>query len=238
MKLLRSILSVTVVLSFALTGVLYGSEGGEVTIKRDNYGVGHVYADTVYGLYYGYGYAVAQDRLFQMEMAKRSTQGKVAEVFGEKYVEFDKRIRGNYNPISIQRQLDGLPTSDADIFRGYAAGMNAWIEEVKKNADSLKPKEFIDFGFEPELWSAFDVAMIFVGSMANRFGDFNTELANKQIYNILAKKHDEKTALAIFEQLIPLNIEDAPTTIPKGEWNPPAVSMRNTEKKITRPWRV
>ncbi len=73
MKLLRSILSVTVVLSFALTGVLYGSEGGEVTIKRDNYGVGHVYADTVYGLYYGYGYAVAQDRLFQMEMAKRST---------------------------------------------------------------------------------------------------------------------------------------------------------------------
>ena len=124
MKLLRSVFSVLVVLAFALTGVSYGSEG-EVTIKRDNYGVGHVYADTVYGVYYGYGYAVAQDRLFQMEMAKRSTQGKVAEVLGEKHVEFDKRIRGNYNPISIQRQLDGLSESNADIFRGYAAGMNA-----------------------------------------------------------------------------------------------------------------
>ena len=92
-----------------------------------------------------------------------------------------------FNPISIQRQLDGLSEIDADIFRGYAAGMNAWIEEVKKNTDRLMPKEFINFGFEPELWSAFDVAMIFVGSMANRFGDFNTELANEQIYNVLAK---------------------------------------------------
>ena len=140
MKLLGSAVSVIVVLAFALTGVSYGGEG-EVTIKRDNYGVGHVYADTVYGLYYGYGYAVAQDRLFQMEMAKRSTQGKVAAVLGEEYVEFDKRIRGNYNPISIQRQLDGLSEDDADIFRGYAAGMNTWIEEVKKNTDRLMPKE-------------------------------------------------------------------------------------------------
>ena len=138
MKLLGGVFSILVVLAFTLTGVSYGSEG-EVTIKRDNFGVGHVYADTVYGVYYGYGYAVAQDRLFQMEMAKRSTQGKVAEVLGEKHVEFDKRIRGNYNPISIQRQLDSLSESDADIFRGYAAGMNAWIEEVKKNADRLMP---------------------------------------------------------------------------------------------------
>ncbi len=90
MRLLGSIFSVLVMLSFALTGVSYGN-GDKVTIKRDNYGVGHVYADTVYGIFYGYGYAVAQDRLFQMEMAKRSTQGKVAEVLGEKHVEFDKR---------------------------------------------------------------------------------------------------------------------------------------------------
>ncbi len=228
MKLLRSVFAVLVVLSF-VADVSHGSKG-EVVIKRDNYGVGHVYADTVYGLYYGYGYAVAQDRLFQMEMAKRSTQGKVAEVLGEKHVEFDKRIRSNYNPISIQRQLDRLSESDADIFRGYADGMNAWIEEIKKKADIFMPKEFIDFGFEPELWTAFDVAMIFVGSMANRFGDCNTELANAQIYNVLAKMHDKETALAIFDQLIPINIEDAPTTIPRGEWNPPAVSMRNTTK--------
>lgn len=43
-----------------------------VEVMRDSYGVPHVFADSNYGLYYGYGYAVAQDRLFQTDMARRS----------------------------------------------------------------------------------------------------------------------------------------------------------------------
>ena len=58
----------------------------------------HVYAATVHGIFYGYGYAVAQDRLFQMEMARRATQGKTAEVLGPSMVAFDKSIRGNFRP--------------------------------------------------------------------------------------------------------------------------------------------
>ena len=38
-----------------------------VKIIRDNFGIPHIYAEDVYSLYYGYGYAVGQDRLFQME---------------------------------------------------------------------------------------------------------------------------------------------------------------------------
>ena len=53
-----------------------------VEIIRDNWGVPHVYADDVHGLYAGFGYSVAQDRLFQMEMARRSVLGEVAEVLG------------------------------------------------------------------------------------------------------------------------------------------------------------
>jgi len=53
---------------------------GEVVIRRDSWGVPHIFAHTVYDLFYGYGYAVAQDRLFQMEMSKRSVNGTVAEV--------------------------------------------------------------------------------------------------------------------------------------------------------------
>ena len=79
-----------------------------VTIKRDTWGVPHVYASTVHGLYYGYGYAVAQDRLFQMEMARRTFTGRVAEVLGEKHVAFDRSIRANYTPASLQRGPRGL----------------------------------------------------------------------------------------------------------------------------------
>ncbi len=42
------------------------TDNPQVRIVRDDFGVPHVYADTVYGLYFGSGYAVAQDRLFQM----------------------------------------------------------------------------------------------------------------------------------------------------------------------------
>lgn len=44
----------------------------QVEIIRDDWGVPHVYADDVYGLFAGFGYAVAEDRLFQMEMSIRS----------------------------------------------------------------------------------------------------------------------------------------------------------------------
>lgn len=140
-----------------------------VTIRRDGYGMPHVYADTVYGLFYGYGYAVAQDRLFQMEMARRSTQGQVAEVLGEKMVAFDKSIRGNFSPERIQRQLAALPDSERQILDGYAAGMNAWIGRVRAQPDTLMPKEFNDLQFQPINWTAYDVAMVFVGTMATGF---------------------------------------------------------------------
>ncbi|WP_141037928.1 penicillin acylase family protein, partial [Escherichia coli] len=54
----------------------------EIKIVRDEYGMPHIYANDTWHLFYGYGYVVAQDRLFQMEMARRSTQGTVAEVLG------------------------------------------------------------------------------------------------------------------------------------------------------------
>lgn len=193
----------------------------QIRLVRDNYGVPHVYADDVYGLYYGYGYAVAQDRLFQMEMARRSTQGLVAEVLGANYVDFDKDARRIFSPASIHRQLDALSEKDRDIFAGFAAGFNRWLTAIQENPDKLMPKQFRDFGFEPADWTAYDVVMIFVGTMANRFGDFNTELDNVQIYQSLVEQHGEQAGGQLFDLLNPRYTEDAPTTIPKQDWSVP-----------------
>ncbi|MBB9241619.1 penicillin acylase family protein, partial [Escherichia coli] len=38
----------------------------EIKIVRDEYGMPHIYANDTWHLFYGYGYVVAQDRLFQM----------------------------------------------------------------------------------------------------------------------------------------------------------------------------
>ncbi len=190
---------------------------GKVTIRRDAHGMPHVYADTVYGIFYGYGYAVAQDRLFQMEMARRSTQGRVAEVLGASMVAFDKSIRGNFSPERIQRQLAALPAADRQVLDGYAAGMNAWLARIRAQPGQLMPKEFNDLGFAPADWTAYDVAMIFIGTMANRFSDANSEIDNLALLTALKDRHGEAEAMRIFNQLRWLTDSRAPTTVPPQE---------------------
>jgi penicillin amidase len=236
---MKRIFMISLIITGLLTVVLisYASSSPEnqVVIKRDHYGVPHVYAQTTYGIFYGYGYSIAQDRLFQIEMARRGGQGLTAEVLGENYIDFDKKIRANYNPASIIKQLKDLSEEDRAVFDGYAAGINAWIKEIKNNPDKLKPKQFIDFGFEPQDWSSFDVAMVFVGSMVNRFGDYNTELANEAIFNILTKQLGKSKAQAVFDQLIPLTVEGAPTTIPAKHWPHNKTAVVPTPKQTFKP---
>ena len=195
-----------------------GSNSG-IRIIRDEYGVPHIYADTIYELYYGYGYAIAQDRLFQMDMARRSTQGLVAEVLGPDYLDFDRNARQIFSPASIRHQIAGLSAGDRDIFEGYAAGLNAWITEVESKPETLMPKQFLDYGFTPNNWTAYDVVMIFVGTMANRYGDFNTELDNLKILQALAAQHGKEAAMALFDLLNPRYTQGAPTTVPLADWN-------------------
>jgi penicillin amidase len=96
-KFLHAPRALTVAVSVALTAMIGACGGGgdnasgdqTLTIKRDSYGVPHVYATTTRGLFYGFGYAVAEDRLFQMEMARRSVLGTASEVLGSSYVNQD-----------------------------------------------------------------------------------------------------------------------------------------------------
>ncbi|MDR5903394.1 penicillin acylase family protein [Halomonas icarae] len=192
----------------------------EVTIEWSQAGTPHVFADDNYGLFMGYGYAIAQDRLFQLEMTRRSTQGHVAAVLGEEYIDFDTGVRRNYDPERIRRQLAALDKHEYNILQGYADGINRWLEEIEAAPDNRMPKQFLDHGFRPEPWEAFDVAMVFIGTMINRFGDYNTEIQNQQILNNLIREHGQDTGKAIFDWLLAFYDPDAQTTVPNGEWDP------------------
>jgi len=207
----------------------------QIRIVRDTYGMPHIYADNVYALFYGYGYSIAQDRLFQMEIARRSTQGMVAEVYGADYIEYDKYTRQLFDPTSIQQQLNALDQKDKDLFDGYAAGINAWLTEIRKQPNKLTPKQFIDHNFSFSEWSGYDVAMIFIGTMNNRFGDFNTELENSIIYQALVKQHGEENGLKLFDLLIPRFTDNAPTTIPLQDWSKMPDDLLATAANIRTP---
>jgi penicillin G amidase len=189
---------------------------GKVTIKRDDYGVPHVYANDVRGLFHGFGYAVAEDRLFQMEMARRAVLGTVAEVMGPAYVALDKGSRASFDPASIRAQMARLSSDDKAIFDGYAAGFNARVNEVLAAPATLLPKQFADAGFRPKAdWSGYDVAMIWVGTMANRYSNVSSELANLRLLEQLRKARGDEAGRQLFDQIRWVEDPLAPTTVPR-----------------------
>lgn len=215
-------------LTAALAGCFGGSSGSdsdgeaptpskEVTIKRDAYGVPHVFADSVYGLYYGYGYALATDRLYQMDIARRIGSGTVAEVLGAQYAAIDVSTLSNFDPDSIRRQMAGLSQEDRDIFEGYAQGFNARIKEVLADKKALLPKGYADNGFEPTLWQAEDVVMVWVGLILNRFFAGTAEVANLNLRTTLREAKGQDQGDEIFRQLRWLEDATAPTIVPRDE---------------------
>lgn len=189
----------------------------KVEIVRDDWGVPHVYADDVYGLYAGFGYAVAEDRLFQMEMSKHSVLGTVSEVLGIEHLPYDIRTRTDVDQSEIRAEIEALPKEQRDILRGYAAGYNKRVAEVLADREKLLPKQFTDFGIEPTTWTDFDVAMIYVVTMAGRFSGYSTELDNAKVLAKLEKEHGKEKAAVLFNQMFWLEDPRGSTTVPEGE---------------------
>ena len=64
-----------------------------VEIVRDNAAVPHIFGETDSDVFFGLGYAHAQDRLWQMTMLRRTAQGRLSEVFGTRTVGIDRLLR-------------------------------------------------------------------------------------------------------------------------------------------------
>lgn len=185
---------------------------GTVTIRRDAYGVPHVFADTTYGLFYGFGHALAEDQLYQIEILKRTAEGRIAEVLGGRYLSGDEQARSSVDRVSLAAQYRALGRADKDIFRGMADGINAEVRKALASPDAL-PRDFADAGFRPEPWGPLDVVQLYEHSMAIRFSDLNAELDSLALLTRLRATHGNAPAWRLFEQLRWAGDDAAPTTI-------------------------
>ena len=61
-----------------------------VSVKYDNFGIPHIYAEDHSDAYFALGYLQAQERLFQMEMIRRITTGTLSEILGPEFTDVDK----------------------------------------------------------------------------------------------------------------------------------------------------
>ena len=129
-------------------------ERGEVV--RDAYGVPQVYARTTHDLFFLQGYVTAQDRLFQLDLYRRTGRGRLAEVLGEAALDTDKFTR----TIGLARAAEAdaqLLSSDARAaLEAYAAGINKYLEQ---RGDTL-PIEFVILGYKPGPWGVSDSLVV------------------------------------------------------------------------------
>ena len=120
-----------------------------VEVRRDRWGVPHIYAKNQHDLFFAQGFVVAQDRLFQMEMWRRQGEGRLAEVLGPSAASRDRFARLFTYRGNMAREWAAYGADTKAIVTAFVAGVNAYIAQV---GDSLPP-EFGMLGFRPEPWS-------------------------------------------------------------------------------------
>ncbi len=150
-------------------------------LSRDSYGVPHIVGQSWEEAFEWAGYAVAQDRLWQMETSRRLSRGKLAEVLGETYANADRELlRVGYTDEELTAQFKKTSDPIQSAFTNYAKGINRYIGEGKL------PEGYAKNGFKPEPWTVEDSVAIAI-RLFQQFGRGGAgEIRNMALYTYLA----------------------------------------------------
>jgi len=133
----------------------------DVTVIRDEWGIPHIYASNEEDLSFALGYCHAQDRFFQMDMARRSIRGMLSEIIGPSALNTDKFNLASgkmyWANESVQKMIQMQEDGDIDFLDSvysYVDGINYFLELQRQRNE--KPLEYYLLGFEPTEWSILD----------------------------------------------------------------------------------
>jgi penicillin amidase len=124
-----------------------------VEVRRDTWGIPHVYAQNQDDLFFAQGFVTAQDRLFQLEMWRRVGLGTTAEVFGDEAIEADRFARLMLYRGDMNSEWQSYAPDAESIATAFVSGINACIDHV---ADK-PPIEFQILGIRPTKWQLQDI---------------------------------------------------------------------------------
>ncbi|MDE3149196.1 MAG: penicillin acylase family protein [Acidobacteriota bacterium] len=150
-----------------------------VTVRRDAHGVPHIDAATQDDLFTAQGYVTAQDRLWQMDMLRRSADGELAEILGPSLVKHDETQRVLEIRRTAERIYGGQPAADRARLDDYARGVNLYIAHCEKTG--TLPPEFKLLLYRPKAWSGVDsisVGLMMVETLDTRV---RTKLARGEV---------------------------------------------------------
>src|SRR5512145_2426170 len=131
-----------------------------VEAVRDREGVPHIFARTTDDLYAALGFVHAQDRLWQMEMQRRTGQGRLSEIFGERTFGADVFLRTLDLYGHAERSFASLPAETVKALEAYTRGVNAYLNRPVGLMEPRLPPEFLFLRHSPEPWRPADSVVI------------------------------------------------------------------------------
>lgn len=132
-----------------------------VTIRRDERGIPYVEAQNDEDLYFGQGYATAADRLWQMDLFRRTARGELAEVMGagpsNAALDQDKLHRTYGFIQAAEAEYANLSARSRSVLDAYARGVNAYASSLDAKS---RPPEFqiLNYDFRP--WTPQDSIVV------------------------------------------------------------------------------
>ena len=220
---------------FQFKSSMLGQPGAEETPKpgvrivRDDYGVPSVYGESEDDMWWGMGYAIAQDRLFQIEAFRRATTGTLSEILGKAALEDDIVARRDfYTQAEREEMVNSLPGDLRTRWQKYADGVNAWIDEVNSDPSKM-PAEFVALGASPEPLQVHEMAAIGIYLARTTPSDDGEELANLEGFQAVGPK--------VFNRVFPLRTPGQWGTVPRSDGlfpSRPGMTRKNERRAFKR----
>ena len=124
-----------------------------VTVRRDERGIPYIEAANDEDLYFAQGYVTASDRLWQMDLQRRTARGELSEIFGQTTIPQDKLHRTFGFGRLIDQAAANLDPKFNVAVTAYAKGVNAFIDSL---TDQTMPPEFRILQYKPKPWTPAD----------------------------------------------------------------------------------
>ncbi|MBA2702356.1 MAG: penicillin acylase family protein [Blastocatellia bacterium] len=133
----------------------------QVIIRRDERGIPYIQAKNDHDLYLAQGFVTAGDRLWQMDLLRRSERGELAEILSagpnNVVLDQDKQHRTlGFTQVAEAEFAEASPQSRA-LLQAYADGVNAYIASL--DARTLPP-EFQILQYKPRTWTPVDSLLV------------------------------------------------------------------------------
>ncbi|NBC82138.1 MAG: hypothetical protein GVY19_02040 [Bacteroidetes bacterium] len=177
---------------------------GDVEVFRDSLGKPHIYADNEKDLYLVTGYLMAQDRLWQMDLLRRVTLGRLSEIFGAGFADTDELLRALQFTEKSEIIMDSIDQHPKQSILAFCDGVNFFMEQHKKKL----PFEFGVLGYKPDPWKPVHTLNL-IGYMAWDLKSGWDEILMNELKN--------KLSVQQYRMLLPSQIQDENVVFPTDE---------------------